>query len=120
MLHHLHDIERSFAGVRRLLKPGGRAVFLEPNAYNALFYAQILLWPGISWKGDKGIVRMRPGPVLGAMKAAGLAEPEFERFGFFPPFLANRRWGPAAERALESIPLWRTFLPFQLFRARAL
>jgi SAM-dependent methyltransferase len=119
MLHHLHDLERSFAGVRRLLKPGGRAVFLEPNAYNILFYIQILLWPNISWKGDKGILRMRPGPVLRAMQAAGLSDRAYQRFGFFPPFLANRPWGPAAERALEKFPPWRTFLPFQLFRAVA-
>jgi SAM-dependent methyltransferase len=116
-LHHLHDLPGCFAAMRRLLKPGGRVVFLEPNAFNVLYYAQILLSPNMTWKGDRGLINMRPAVVCRAMATAGLKEIAVERFGFFPPFLTNRSWGPRVERVLEAFPPWRPFLPFQLFCA---
>jgi SAM-dependent methyltransferase len=117
-LHHLVDVERSMHGVRALLKPGGRVVFLEPNPLNPLYYLQVTFTPGMSWSAERGMLRMRPGPIAGAMAAAGLGDFGFERFGFLPPFLANLRWGGRAEAALERFPWWRANLPFQLFRGR--
>jgi SAM-dependent methyltransferase len=116
-LHHLHDLDLCYAAMAKLVRPGGRIVFLEPNAYNPLYYIQILATPRMTWEGDGGIVHMRRHPVFGAMRRAGLEKPLLRRFGFFPPFLANRRGGAAAERVLERVPLWRAALPFQLFRA---
>lgn len=115
VLHHIVDIEASFRSVLRLLKPGGRCVFVEPNAYNPLFYVQILLTPGMTWAGDKGVAGMRAGRVLSAMGAAGLSGCRVERFGFFPPFLANRPGGAAWERRLERLSVLRPVLPFQVF-----
>ena len=115
MLHHLHDLELGFAALSRMLAPGGRAVFLEPNPYNPLYYVQIALTPGMTWEGDRGIVRMRRGPVFGAMGRAGLRALRLGRFGFLPPFAANTRVGAVAERMLERFPPWRPLLPFQLF-----
>src|SRR5262249_42958213 len=40
-LHHLHDLGACFRGMRRLLRPRGRLVFLEPNPLNPLYYVQI-------------------------------------------------------------------------------
>jgi 2-polyprenyl-3-methyl-5-hydroxy-6-metoxy-1,4-benzoquinol methylase len=117
MLHHVDDLEGCFAGVASLLRSGGRAVFLEPNPLNPLYYVQIAITPGMTWAGDKGLVRMRPGPLSRAMRAAGLAAREPVRFGFLPPFLANRSWAPRVEHALESVALWQACLPFQVFRA---
>ncbi|HLL83694.1 MAG TPA: class I SAM-dependent methyltransferase [Longimicrobium sp.] len=116
-LHHLHDLDLCFAAMAQLVRPGGRIVFLEPNAYNPLYYIQILATPRMTWEGDGGIVQMRRHPVFGAMRRAGLEKQLLRRFGFFPPFLANRPGGAAAERVLERVPLWRAALPFQLFRA---
>lgn len=116
-LHHLHDLTRSFEAVSRLLRPGGRVGFLEPNAYNPLFYLQILLTPGMTWRGDGGVVRMRPSVVFGALREAGFTRPALQRFGFFPPFLADRPWGSRVETVLERFEPWRGILPFQLFRA---
>jgi hypothetical protein len=59
---------------------------------------------------------MREGNVFGAMRAAGLAHPSAERFGFLPPFAVNRSWGARAENTLERVRLWSPLLPFQLFR----
>ena len=117
VLHHLADLEQAFRGTRRLLKPGGRVVFLEPNPLNPLYYLQILGTPGMTWKGDGGIVRMRPSLVFRALSEAGFERCAVRRFGFFPPFLTNRSWGPQLERVLEGMKLWGAFLPFQLFRA---
>ena len=115
-LHHLHDLPRSFEAMRSLAKPGGRVVFLEPNPLNALYYVQMLLVPGMSWSGDKGILNMRPPTVFQAMEEAGLENAALERFGFFPPFVTNRSWGARMEALFESVQVWGRFLPFQLFR----
>jgi SAM-dependent methyltransferase len=116
-LHHLHDLSGCLDAMRSLTKPGGRIVFLEPNPLNPLYYVQMLVVPGMSWSGDKGLLAMREREVFEAMRTAGLVEPALERFGFLPPFAVNRRWGPSIEDALERVQLWRRLLPFQLFRA---
>jgi SAM-dependent methyltransferase len=115
-LHHLHDLSASFAAMARLVRPGGRIAFLEPNPLNVLYYIQLVVAPGMSWQGDKGILNMRPRTVFGAMEEAGLTSPTLRRFGLFPPFAANRPLGARLERRLEHVPLWRPFLAFQLFR----
>lgn len=119
MLHHVHDLTLVFRGVSKLLRPGGRAVFLEPNAFNPLFYLQVALTPGMTWEGDKGIVRMRESVLFPALRDAGFRNAAIERFGFFPPSLANRPLGARMERWLESFPPWRGLLPFQLIRAES-
>jgi SAM-dependent methyltransferase len=115
-LHHLHDLSASFAAMARVVRPGGRIVFLEPNPLNVLYYIQLAVAPGMSWQGDKGILNMRPRTAFAAMKQAGLTSPALERFGLFPPFAANRPLGARLERRLERVPLWRPLLAFQLFR----
>jgi len=114
-LHHLHNLKACFRGMASLLAPGGRVAFLEPNALNPLYYLQITFTPGMTWKGDRGMLEMRRGPVFRAMEAAGFSDLTLERFGFFPPFLSNRPAGARLERLLERIPLFRPILPFQLF-----
>jgi len=115
-LHHVHDMAACFGGIRRVLRPGGRVLFLEPNGWNPLFYLQIAVTPGMTWQGDGGVTRMRRGPVFRAMHEAGLTRLSNERFGFFPPFLTNRHWGRRLEAILERVPFWRPLLPFQMFR----
>ena len=115
-LHHMKDLTACFRGMAGLIRPGGRVVFLEPNALNPLYYVQILVTPGMTWEGDGGMAKMRRGVVLGAMARAGLVRTDLRRFGFFPPVLANRPWGGRLERRIESFPPLRPVLPFQLFR----
>ncbi|HQR47585.1 MAG TPA: class I SAM-dependent methyltransferase [Thermoanaerobaculia bacterium] len=115
-LHHMKDLEGCFRGMAALVKPGGRVVFLEPNAYNPLYYVQILVRPGMTWEGDGGMMKMRRQVVLGAMERAGLVRTSLRRFGFFPPFLANRPWGGRLERRIEAFRPLEPVLPFQLFR----
>ena len=115
-LHHVLDINISYQTMARLVKPGGKIVFIEPNPYNILYYIQIMTTPGMTWKGDGGIIRMRKGIILGAMQEAGLSRLKMSRFGFFPPFITNTWWGSTVEAVLEKLPLLKPMLPFQLFR----
>ncbi len=116
-LHHLHNIPVCYQAMAKMVKPGGSILFLEPNAYNPLYYIQVAISPGMKWKGgDEGIVDMRRSVVFDAMKSAGLTDLQLKRFGFFPPFLANRSWGQRLEIALEKFPVWGPMLPFQIFK----
>jgi hypothetical protein len=58
---------------------------------------------------------MREQKAFAAMRAAGLRDVAAERFGFLPPFVVNRPFGPRVEVLLERLP-WQRFLAFQLFR----
>jgi len=118
VLHHLHDIARCLTAIRRVVKPGGAIAFIEPNAFNLLYYVQIMITPGMTWKGDRGMARMRPGVIFPAMREAGLESIGLHRFGLFPPFVANRPAGMWLEKRLEKVPLWRPLLPAALFTAR--
>jgi SAM-dependent methyltransferase len=116
VLHHLHDVPRCLQSLTRALRPGGRMVFLEPNPYNGLYYVQMMLKPRMTWQGDKGMLGMRRAPVFRAMESAGLGDLAMMRFGFFPPLLADHRWGARLESIVERAFVWKTCLPFQLFR----
>jgi SAM-dependent methyltransferase len=118
VLHHLHDLARCFAAVKRVVKPGGTIAFIEPNAYNVLYYVQILITKTMTWKGDRGMARMRPGVIFPAMRDAGLESIAVHRFGFFPPFAANRPAGMWLEKRLEKVPFFRPLLPAALFVGR--
>ena len=117
MLHHLHDLTACFRGMRRMLAPGGRLVFVEPNPLNLLYYIQMLVSPGMSLSGDRGILKMRPRIVAAAMREAGLVPGPSRRFGFFPPGVADTAFGAWLERGLERVWLWRPLLPFHVFTA---
>ncbi len=119
VLHHLSDVEAAFVGTRRLVRPGGRVVFIEPNAYFPGFYVQITLTPGMSWKGDKGVIDMRAGLLRRQAEAAGLRDVEVTTFGAFPPALANRPWGRRVEAALERVPGWGRAKAFLVLRGTA-
>ena len=116
-LHHVHDIPACVAAMARLTRPGGRVVLLEPNPLNPLYYLQVALTPGMRWRAERGLLRMRRSTVLTAMTEAGLDDTRLRRFGFFPPQIANRAAAVPIERMLEAVPVWRAALPFQLFSA---
>jgi SAM-dependent methyltransferase len=115
-LHHMHNLAPSFSAMAEVVKPGGQVAFLEPNAYNILYYLQIMVNPLMTWKGDRGMADMRPGVIFPAMKTAGLESLSLYRFGFFPPFITNQSWGIWLEMRLERFPLWRPLLPAAIFR----
>ena len=117
-LHHFHDLDACYGAMARLVRPGGPVVFLEPNPYNPSYYVQIAITPTTTWQGERGILNMRRAPIFSAMERAGLAEPNVERFGLFPPVLANMTRARAIEASAEALLSWTPCLAFQLFSAR--
>jgi SAM-dependent methyltransferase len=117
VLHHLRDVSEAIAAMSRLLKPGGRLVLLDANGWNPLFYLQLLTMRGMTWRGDKGLARMRPSVVFGAMRSAGLGRAALSRFGFLPAFAVDRPWGSRLDLAMEHLPLPDVFHAFQIFSA---
>lgn len=118
VLHHLLDLTTAFSGIARMVRPGGRVAFVEPNPYNASYWLQISLSPSMRWAAERGIFNMRRGRIAHAMREAGLVDPELHRFGILPPALRNRRWGGAIDSAAESFYPLRPFLAFQVFSAQ--
>ncbi len=116
VLHHAADIEVALAEMAKALTPGGRMIFVEPNPYNPLFYIQILITPGMSWRAERGITRLRRSVLERAVERAGLEGPFVRHFGLFPPILANRRWGAGLERMLERLGHWGALWAFQIIR----
>lgn len=117
ILHHLLDVDAAFAGIASMVAPGGRAVFIEPNPFNPLYYVQIAIVPHMRWKAERGMLNMRRNVLFAAMRKAGLVNPSLRRFGFLPPFLRNRSWGGAVDRAVEAVRVLEPVLPFQIFVA---
>lgn len=111
-LHHLPRLAPTLEAAATLLAPGGGIAFCEPNAWYLPFYAQILLTPGMTWEGDRGVARMRAGVVLPALRAAGFEVGPVRRYGLFPPALANRAAGRAIEATLERLPVPKAFQVF--------
>lgn len=116
-LHHLAALAPLARSLARVLVPGARVAFAEPNAFNPSFYAQILFTPGMTWRGDGGVARMRPGVLGPAFREAGFTDVRIGRYGLFPPALANTRPGARIEEALERLAPLRPVLAFQVFSA---
>jgi SAM-dependent methyltransferase len=111
ILHHVPDVREVAVRAFERLRPGGRAVFLEPNPWNLQWYVHLAMHPRRSWRVERGIVRVWPGRVRRAFEAAGFSECRVSTVGCFPPFVHNAL---AASRALEGWlercrPLARTF-----------
>ncbi len=107
-----------FDATRRVLAPGGRIAFCEPNAFNPLFYVQMTVTPGMSWKGEPSVSKMRPGYLFPILAELGFDEIQSDLYGMFPPAIANIAIGRGVERALEAIPPLRPVNAFRIVRAR--
>jgi SAM-dependent methyltransferase len=118
MLHHLLDVGTALRSLAAVLEPGARVAFCEPNGLNPLFYLQILLSPGMTWRGDGGIRHMTPGKVLRALERCGFVDLKSHRYGLFPPALTNLPGGVALEGGLERLPLPPVTWAWQVFSGR--
>ena len=114
-LHHVHDLAACMRGTLECVRPGGKVGFVEPNPWNPLYYLQISLTPGMSWKADAGILKMRRRLIFRAMREAGLEPTDHLKFGFLPPALSERGPLMGLDDFAERIRPLRPFLPFQVF-----
>lgn len=121
VLHHL-DLGRALGEIHRVLRPGGRIAFAEPNMLNPQIAAQRLVPAFRRWAGESpeetAFVRW---PLKGQLAEAGFVGVGIEPFDFLhpatPPFMigAVRAFGSA----LEQIPVVREIAGSLLIRGVA-
>ncbi len=118
ILHHLSDVPAAFAAMQSALTSRGEVAFLEPNRWNPLYLAQVLLCPDMTWREEKGMFRLSARSVGSAYRAAGLSPQATERLGFFPPQIFNRfSSSRVLETRLERLRWLRPVLPFLILHA---
>lgn len=118
-LHHLGDIRSGLKSLSRILRTGGKMIFIEPNRLNPLFLAQIFFCQDMTWKGEKGTFRYGLSGYRHCFEDCGYTEIEIRKFGFFPPQILDKLPSMLqVEKWLEKVPLVKIFLPFLLISAK--
>jgi SAM-dependent methyltransferase len=117
-LHHLPVLEPGLAAARSVLAPGGQIAFCEPNAYNPLIYVQVTFTPGMRWRGEPSIPKMRPSLVFPILAGLGLVDLRTDLYGALPPFMSNKPVGARVERAVEAIAPLRPLSAYRILAGR--
>jgi ubiquinone/menaquinone biosynthesis C-methylase UbiE len=120
VLHHL-DLDRALAETLRVLRPGGRCVFTEPNILNpqvaVMFHMGLTRrYFGVS-PDEMAFSRFR---ALRALRAAGFADAVVEPFDFLHPATPPSLCGvvDGVGRAIERVPVLREIAGSFVVRAR--
>ena len=97
VLHHFRDHGALFEKFRRLLKPGGRIGFIEPNPLNPMYYIGSFFYEGIANR-DEYYFMVEKRRLSRGLEASGFRDVRIEKFGFFPPQILNLKAGPLLDR----------------------
>lgn len=109
VLHHL-ELGPALAEVRRILRPGGRIFFTEPNLRNPQVWLEKRVgWLGRRLEASEDETAFLRGRLAAAVAAAGFAEVAVAPFDFLHPATPERwiPWVRRAERWLERLPAVR-------------
>lgn len=117
ILHHLPELTMSLKNLRKVSKKNMSVAFVEPNPFNLMYYPQSFIYKNMSWKEEKGFIRLTPGFLKKTFKEAGYKDIKIVNYGFLPPFIVSRGPGIYLDNFLEKLPI-KTFLPFQLITAK--
>ncbi len=103
----------------RLIKKGGKILFMEPNPFNPLFYFfYIFYYKGGNIQEGFNIIHSRKGFLVSRLQEAGLGDIKIFRHSFLPTSLINR-WSfvRSMNSLLCSIPVVRNFCAFHIITA---
>lgn len=108
ILHHLyHHLDSAFTNMLRLLKPGGKIIFLEPNLYNPYVYI-IFSYPTMRQKAhlEPDEMAFTKGWVSEKLKKTGYQNIKVEYKDFLLPGIPDFLIAPSviAGAVLEKIP----------------
>lgn len=109
VLHHL-DLGPALAEVRRILRPGGRIFFAEPNLRNPQVWLEKRVgWLGRRLEASEDETAFLRGRLAAAVAAAGFAAVAVAPFDFLHPATPEVfiPWVRRAERWLERLPAVR-------------
>ena len=111
VLHHL-DFRNAMQSYRRLLKPGGRLFFSEPNFLNPLVFFGIKIpWLRRKMEFSDDEIAFTRGQLENIVKEAGFEDVRVINYDFMFPLIpdpmveAADRWG----QAMEKVPGIRSF-----------
>lgn len=118
ILHHLLDHPALFKSIGKVLKPGAKIGFIEPNRLNPLFAVQVVVSKEMTWKAEKGMFTFSATATHELLENNGFENVQIGRFGFFPPpILDNLKFTYGLQKQIEKVALFRRFLPFVLITA---
>lgn len=119
VLHHL-DLEAALLETRRVLKPGGRIAFTEPNLWNPQVAYMYLVGPRERFGLSPDEMAFTRSHIRGLLARLGFADVVVKPFDFVHPALPRAAIGAAAwlGALLEALPLARSIAGSLLVHAQ--